>query len=275
MSIFQIKAKFLVISLLALSTCLPGRAWADTCTLIVSFPETEIIHEDGDCATRRSPQSTFKIPLALVGYDDGYLTGENDPKLPYKQTYAASREEERHAAGPSRWLKDSVVWYSQELTRHLGHEKLQRYVDLFNYGNRDLSGDAGKHNGLTNAWLSSSLKISPAEQVGFIRAMLLRELTIDDHAYDMTKTIMPHFKSGTIDVFGKTGSGFKRTANGSLDRAAQEGWFVGWAEDADRKYVFATFLADENVAGYAGPRARDLLLKKFPELIARDRRNEF
>ncbi|WP_373369869.1 penicillin-binding transpeptidase domain-containing protein, partial [Klebsiella aerogenes] len=31
----------------------------------------------------------------------------------------------------------------------------------FEYGNQDVSGDSGKHNGLTQSWLMSSLTISP------------------------------------------------------------------------------------------------------------------
>jgi hypothetical protein len=58
---------------------------------------------------------------------------------------------------PSRWEAVSVVWYSQEITRRFGEAKFKAYIDRFGYGNRDLRGNPGKNDGLTQAWLGSSL----------------------------------------------------------------------------------------------------------------------
>ncbi|WP_410526374.1 penicillin-binding transpeptidase domain-containing protein [Rickettsia rhipicephali] len=59
-------------------------------------------------------------------------------------------------------MKNSCVWYSQIITnKELGIEKFRDYVTQFDCGNRDISGDKGKNNGLTNAWFSSSLEIAP------------------------------------------------------------------------------------------------------------------
>jgi beta-lactamase class D len=60
---------------------------------------------------------------------------------------------------PRTWMKNSCLWYSRVLTKELGIKKFQEYVTKFNYGNMDLSG------GLTESWISSSLKISPMEQI--------------------------------------------------------------------------------------------------------------
>lgn len=61
-------------------------------------------------------------------------------------------------------MKESCVWYSQVLTKELGMKKFQDYVTKFSYGNMDLSGDKGQKNGLTHAWVASSLRISAEEQ---------------------------------------------------------------------------------------------------------------
>jgi beta-lactamase class D len=37
-------------------------------------------------------------------------------------------------------IRFSVVWYFQEIARRIGAARMQRYVDAFQYGNRDLSG---------------------------------------------------------------------------------------------------------------------------------------
>ena len=51
------------------------------------------------------------------------------------------------------------MWLSQLLTPQLEMPKIKNYLQKFNYGNQDFSADVGKNNGLTNAWLNSSLKI--------------------------------------------------------------------------------------------------------------------
>ena len=261
--------------LLAALVFTPHAAMAENCTLVVDYNTSAIIHEDGDCKTRHAPESTFKLPLALIGFDSGILKDAHTPEWDYKPEYKANREEEKHPTDPTRWEKDSVVWFSQQITQKLGKEKFQNYVDALGYGNKDLSGDPGKDNGLTHAWLSSSLQISPVEQVAFVRKLLKRDYALSAHAYDMVMEIVPHFTAGDWAVRGKTGSGFERNADGTLNRDRQRGWFVGWAEKDGRKIVYAKFMADGvKTKGYAGPRTRESFLKDLPAIMAQDRHND-
>jgi beta-lactamase class D len=254
----------------------PHAAQAGTgCTLVVDYKSSAILHEDGDCKTRYGAQSTFKIPLALMGFDSGILKDAHTPAWPYDEGVTVNRPEDKFETDPTRWEKESVVWFSQKITTQLGAEKFKNYVEAFNYGNKDISGDAGKKNGLTNAWLSSSLKIAPIEQVAFIGKMLDRKFKIAPEAYDHTLLIIPEFKAGDWTVHGKTGTGFAHKDNGKINRDAQQGWFVGWAENGGRKILFAKFIADDKKEKtYAGPRARDALLKDLPTIMAYDRHNE-
>lgn len=260
----------------ALIPAFPAYAAAAGCTLLVNAETGRPLYENGDCSTRHGAQSTFKIPLALMGFDSGILKDEHTPEWEYKSSYRSNREAERRATGPARWEKESVVWYSQELTRKLGMEKFKNYVGQFRYGNEDVSGDPGKNNGLTHSWLSSSLKISPEEQAAFIRGILNQTHGVCPRAYDMTKAVLPEFTADGWTVHGKTGTGFKLKDDGAKDRGRQEGWFVGWAEKGGRTVVFAHFIADtKKETGYAGPRARDGFLKQFPALAAgTDKQND-
>lgn len=45
------------------------------------------IKQEGDCQTRYTPQSTFKIALSLMGYDAGILENEVRPEWPFKKNY--------------------------------------------------------------------------------------------------------------------------------------------------------------------------------------------
>ncbi len=238
------------------------------CTLIVDLKTSETLHETGDCKSRHGAQSTFKIPLAVMGFDSGILQEAHAPVWHYEEGFTLNRETDKEPTDPAYWEKESVVWFSQKLTRLLGPEKFSRYVTQFSYGNQDISGNPGKNDGLTRSWLSSSLQISPVEQIAFLKKLKTRDLGVSDSVYDKTYAIIPTFAAGDWSIQGKTGTGFHRNADGTKDRTLQEGWFVGWAEKGDQTVLFATFIADEQKeTSYAGPRARDAFLKEFPQLV--------
>jgi beta-lactamase class D len=254
---------------------LANPARADACTLLAEAETGRLLKQEGDCERRSSPASTFKIPLSLMGYDSGILVDENSPAWPYRAEYRAWNEAWKTTVTPRPWLRDSVVWYSQALTRALGAERFRRYVDGFGYGNRDLSGDRRKGdgltgNGLTHAWLSSSLQISPLEQVDFLRRLLKRELPVSARAHAITLAIMPAFPlPDGWTAYGKTGAGYQPSADGSPDRDRQFGWFVGWARKGERTILFARLMRDERKEpSVASFRARDSLLAGLPAMLA-------
>ncbi len=222
-----------------------------------------------------TPASSFKVPLALIGYDSGILQDENLPAWPYREEYAAWDELWKRTTTPTTWMRDSVVWYSQELTRRLGVKRFQEYVDRFDYGNRDLTGHPGRGDGLTTAWLSTSLRISASEQVAFIRRLVRGELPVSPSATARTMAIMTTVQVDGWSISGKTGTGLRRLADGTNDRNRQVGWFVGWARRDGRTLVFARLIEDERpeqARVRAGWRARDTLFADWPTLMAQARR---
>jgi beta-lactamase class D len=198
---------------MAIALSVAGRASAaTTCTLVVDAATGATLVRVGDrCDERLTPASTFKIPLSLIGFDSGILRDANQPAWPYKDEYKTWNDEWKQTTTPRTWLRDSVVWYSQVLTRKLGDAKFQQYVDKLGYGNRDVSG------GLTTAWLASSLRISAVEQAAFVRRMIRRELPVSPSAIDRTMAIMPVVSSGGWRISGKTGTGFQRREDGTND----------------------------------------------------------
>jgi beta-lactamase class D/beta-lactamase regulating signal transducer with metallopeptidase domain len=227
------------------------------CTAISEAASGKRLVHDGQCDERVTPASTFNIVVSLMGYDSGILRDEHTPTLPFKAGYADWNPEWRAATDPSSWLKYSVVWFAQQVTAKLGAARFQGYIDRFGYGNRDVSGDAGKNNGLSMSWISSSLKISPDEQVTFLRGVVNRQLPLSPKAYDMTIRIMP---SETLangwTVHGKTGTAAPVLPDGSDDAQHQYGWYVGWASKGERTVVFARMVLDRRQEGAAGPRLK-------------------
>lgn len=235
----MIKASFgrsavICIALLTLSATARGQE----CTLIVDARTGSNIIETGACDDRYTAASTFKVALALMGFDSGVLTDANNPRWNWREGMRAPARDKK-PVDPITWQTDSVLWYSRELTRKLGASRFASYVSDLNYGNKDVSGEPGKGNGLSHAWITS-LAISPREQTTFIRGLLSKNLSVSSTAIEQTMAIVPTFRTRSgWRVHGKTGSGWTRNASGEILRDKPEGWFVGWAERQGRMIVFA------------------------------------
>ncbi|MGF6598683.1 beta-lactamase class D [Paraburkholderia sp. GAS448] len=240
------------------------------CTAIADAKTGKILLQQGNCTERVTPASTFKIAISLMGYDSGFLKDEHTPTLPYREGYVDwGGEAWKQPTDPTRWLKYSVVWFSQQVTHALGSERFAQYAKKFNYGNADVSGDPGKHNGLDRSWIASSLKISPLEQIAFLQKFVDRQLPVSPTAFDMTNRIV---ESTTLPddwtVHGKTGMAYPREPDGTFDEAHPHGWFVGWATKGDDTLVFARLIQDDKKeSGTAGVRARDAFLNELPSLV--------
>lgn len=236
------------------------------CTLVVDAATGAALLEKGVCDQRVSPASTFKVPLALMGYDAGILIDKQTPRWDYKPEFNAVKRDHK-PVDPTIWERDSVVWFSQEIARKLGSERFARYISLFDYDNKDISGNAGKKDGLTHSWLSSSLKISPQEQVAFLRRMTDRSLPVSAKAIDLTEAVVPAFEAGGWRVNGKTGTGWLTGKDGKQNRNRPLGWFVGWAEKDGRRIVFARLFVNNGKSPVSlGRHIRDAFLADLPSL---------
>ncbi|QTL03117.1 class D beta-lactamase [Aquabacter sp. L1I39] len=246
----------------------PARA-VEECFLVAEVKTGHVAAKQGLCATRQSPASTFKVPLALMGFDSGILKSPDAPVWTSKAGMPDWMEQWKGPQTPKSWMQYSVVWYSQLLTQELGMDRFRAYVRGFDYGNQNLSGDPGKDNGLTRAWLSSSLRISPREQVDFLRRLLKGELPVSPEAVDKTITILkvPESPAGW-DLYGKTGTGFQQLGDGSPDRQRPFGWFIGWAEKGGRQFAFARFITLDYIPPEPlGPMARRQAVKALEPIL--------
>ena len=107
------------------------------------------------------PASTFKIPNSMIALETGVVA---DPDKDVFKWDGVVRSIEA-------WNKDhtlrsaiaaSAVPVYQEIARRIGAERMQKYVDLFDYGNRDIGG------GIDQFWLTGNLRIDPVQQVDFV-----------------------------------------------------------------------------------------------------------
>ncbi len=243
------------------------------CLLIYS--DKKFIVKDGGakCDIRYSPCSTFKIAISLMGYDSGFLINENEPLLPFREGYVDTLDVWRKKHTPISWIKDSCIWYSQMITRSIGYDKFLEYLQKFDYGNKNFEQNNRKENKrdtINESWISSSLKISPYEQIFFIKNMLENKFNLANNSLKYTKQILYIGElKNSWKLYGKTGS---CDFEGQDSQPMQSGWFVGWVEKNNRKIIFANYLEDIEEKDYFNSKiAKENLLEKINEILAKQK----
>ncbi|MDV2994077.1 MAG: Beta-lactamase OXA-10 [Chroococcidiopsis sp. SAG 2025] len=169
------------------------------------------------------PVSTFKIFNSLVALETGVIQDENEviksDGTPQKFPNWNQDQTMRSA------IAGSVIWFYQELARRIGQERMQRYINLANYGNQDISG------GIDQFWLKGDLRISPKQQIDLLVKLYQNKLPFSQKTMATVKEILINEKTNDYILRGKTGWGW--------DFTPQVGWYVGYLERGDRVYFFA------------------------------------
>lgn len=251
----------LIIFIFGIGTIFAFVANASEALIIKNLDMNKILYQKGDIEQKVAPCCSFNIALGLMGFDLGILQDQFNPKWSYnEEEYKTSNDLWKAIHFPQNWIDHSCVWFSKEIVKKLGLENFKKYLSLFQYGNQDISGDQGSTNGFLHCWLSSSLKISPREQINFLQKLLKHELPITFHAEEMTKKIFFIEEYNGYKFFGKTGTGFQ-------ENGFQMGWFIGWLTKAERTLIFVILIEDEKNEFFpAGRRAKEkikqLLLKE-------------
>jgi len=247
-------AKSIVCALL-LFPCVCAFSLEENFVVIDGTSDEVVIQQGSHIHERVSPCSTFKITLSLMGYDAGILLDEVIPVWDFQEGYDDFLPSWKQPINPTTWMQYSCVWYSKVLAKQLGIEKMQSYLDGMEYGNKDLTAAS-----ITDTtWINSSIKISPVEQVHFLKQMIEGNLPISSKAVQMTKAILFKEELGLgWKLYGKTSwSGSDITRDG---RTLQFGWFVGWIEKGDRFFPFAYLIRNDKIQlDQRIPRVKELL----------------
>jgi beta-lactamase class D len=174
----------------------------------------------------RLPASTFKIPNSLIALETG-VVGDSDKDVfkwdgVVRGIEAWNRDHTMRTA-----IAASAVPVYQEIARRIGEERMQKYLDLLEYGNRDIGG------GIDQFWLTGNLRIDPVQQVDFVDRLRRGVLPVSKRSQELVRDILPVTKVGDSIIRAKTGLLGAETGNPSL------GWLVGWAEKGSASTVFA------------------------------------
>lgn len=176
------------------------------------------------------PASTFKIANSLIFLETGIVAD------PYSDTLEWDGVERMPGWDSDQTLatafRRSAVWAYQHWARHLGHDRMESFVDRLDYGN----GEIGGADNVALFWLQGPLEISAREQVDFLQRLEARALGFRPEVQDAVVDIMLHDEAGpaaTQDwaLYAKTGWAIRDEPN--------LGWFVGWLETPVETWFFA------------------------------------
>lgn len=187
------------------------------------------------CRMPYPPCSTFKIANALIALETGVADGP-DFMIPFDSTKTPPQDwwEQFGWLGNQTLrsaMKNSVVWYYQEIARRIGSERMRYFLNLLNYGNQDISG------GIDQFWLMSSLSISPNDQIEFLKRVYQEDFKLSKHAYQTVKSILLFDTKSNYRLYAKTGGGTFPDGKGL-------GWFVGFVERNENVFFFVLNLED-------------------------------
>ena len=209
-------------------------------------------HNPTRAAARFIPASTYKIPNSLIALETGVIRGA-DHVIPWDTTARLSNGfwaevwSQDHTLRTA--IRHSVVWYYQEIAREVGAERMQQYVDTLDYGNKNIEGD------IDLFWLTGELRISPNEQVAFLKRLYEGELPVSDATTQTVKDILVLEDTLGYRLSGKTG-----TANVTETRELL--WLVGYVERDDNTWYYAFNMEGEEAWELFGNPQRRLDLVK-------------
>ena len=207
------------------------------------------IHDMEHATLRVAPNSTYKIYDALFGLEEGVITPANSlikwngKNYPFE---AWNTDQTLQSA-----MGASVNWYFQTIDERLGADSIQKYLHQIGYGNENLSGN------LSSYWLNSSLKISPIEQVELLVKLHNNRFGFSLENTGTVKNALHISSSAFGDLYGKTGTG---RVNGQ----DVNGWFIGFVENADNTYFFASNIQYQKHA--TGKKASEITLSVLSDL---------
>lgn len=199
--------------------------------------------------TRISPASTFKIYSALFSLETGVITPEQSLISWNGQNYMYDLWNTDQTLESA--MQNSVTWYFQALDQQVTLASIKKYVREIGYGNQFVDGDVSSY------WINSSLKISPVEQVEMLNKLYCNQFGFSPENIKALKDSICLYSTDNGTLSGKTGT---EEING--DNIS--GWFIGYIEQDNHTYFFATNIQNEKSA--SGPLATELTFSILSDL---------
>lgn len=233
--------------------------YAAACFVLRAPDGTVYLIGDSLAKERFVPASTFKVPHALLALQYGVFAGADSASTlrPYLGQHAPNRPETHKPQTLRSAIRQSVLWYFQDIADSMGIAREREGLQRIGFGNAE----PGDETTLRTFWLTGPLAISPLEQTVWWARFMAGKLPIDSlHIIAVQAQATYTHPMGTM-VY-KTGWG--------VLPQQQLGWLVGALQHHGGWYTYAYLqvyqggngVPDGAPEGFAQQRftARDLAL---------------
>ncbi len=170
------------------------------------------------------PYSTFKIPNTLIGLETGVIPDEKFTLKWDGKKYAIDTWNHDQDLGSA--LRESVVWFYQEVARRIGPERMASWLHQLRYGNEQSTPIIDRF------WLDGGdLRITPRQQVDFLARAAKHALPVSDAHVALLRRLLTLQTEGGCVLQGKTGTG--------PEGGKQLAWLVGYFATRAHHYAYA------------------------------------
>ncbi len=171
-----------------------------------------------------APYHTFFAVPSLIALDRGYIN---------------------HTA--STWVSNDSVAYYQSIIEKIGRTDLLKVIDSLHYGKGIVSND------LNNFWRDSSLRITPDEQLGFIKKLYFNQLPFQKRSQDIYKQM----------ILKEDNASYKLSyIYGSEQSESASNWIIGYVEENKHPYFFVMYVVDQNNSDNKNEKAKTVSVLK-------------
>lgn len=203
------------------------------------------------------PASTFKIINLLIALETKTIKDENEIVKWVGSTDTSKygyRPEIYHDMSVKEAFEVSAGWVFVELAKKIGKDNYKKYLTLCMYGNNNLTqADA-------DFWNFGEFAISPINQVEFIIKLYKESLPFSKRNVEIVKNVMINEQTDNYTLRAKTGW--------TRDKDINTGWWVGYVENKNGVYFFATRLLQNRKFNRSdfGTCRKEITKKIFKEL---------
>lgn len=201
-------------------------------TMIIYDPETGKYsgYNEAKWDSGYLPASTFKIANTLIGLETGVI----DSGYVFKWDGDKRRMQLWEEDLPLKEaFRVSCVPCYQELARKIGIERMKTSLKAIEYPGMDVTQE-----NIDLFWLEGKSRITPRQQVDFIRRFYEGKLPLKASVVQTVKSIMINEVTADYTLSCKTGWAIRNGNN--------YGWFVGFVETKGKVFYFATLVEPEN-----------------------------
>jgi beta-lactamase class D len=168
-----------------------------------------------------SPNNTFYLYESLIGLESGNIKDSTDIySWDFVRYPNENWNQDQHL---SMALKYQTEWYFKQVAKTIDTSKMQSWLNLIGYGNKDISG------GIDQFWKNNSLKISIKQQFDLFKRLYYYNLPF---SFDYLKFIRKTFVKNRL-----TNKNLYSFRTKGMNNNKPMIWYLGYVEFLNNTYL--------------------------------------